>query len=311
MRAAGPLTIYLHAVLAVFRKIGPNNLSLIAAGVAFYAMLSIFPALAALIAVLSLIADPEVVVVQLEEMKELMPSDVYDILNAQIVGLVSTSSDTLGWTGFVSVMVALWSARAGVGAMIHGLNVAHSTTSRGTWRHYLRAVLLTIALVAVGVIALMTVVVAPVVLSFLALGGFTSVIIDLLRWTIAIFVIFAGIGLLYRFGPNRRPKRTRLVTPGSMVAAVSWAGLSIAFSYYVTHFGNYNEVYGSIGAVIAMLVWLWISSFLVLLGASLNAELETAAGAASISAVGDPPETEADAKEAFATAPIVAAQITD
>ncbi|MEO9650190.1 MAG: YihY/virulence factor BrkB family protein [Roseobacter sp.] len=267
-------TLYRKAIVGVFRKLGPNHLSLIAAGVAFFAMLSIFPALAALIALLSLIADPEVVIVQLEEMKELMPADVYDILNVQIVGLVSTSSDTLGWTGLMSVMVALWSARAGVGAMIHGLNVVNDTTSRATWRHYVRAISLTIGLVAVGIVALLTVVIAPVVLSFFALGGFATVIITVLRWSIAIVVILSGIGLLYRFGPNRRPRKTQLITGGSVFAVVSWAALSIAFSFYVAHFGNYNEVYGSIGAVIAMLVWLWISSFLVLLGGSLNAELE-------------------------------------
>ena len=265
---------YRGAAFAAVRKTGPNNLSLIAAGVAFYSMLSIFPALAALIAVLSLVADPEIVVIQLEEMRELMPDDVYDILNTQIVGLVSTSSDTLGWTGIVSVMVALWSARAGVGAMIHGLNVVYDRKGRSTWRHYLRAILLTVALVGVGIVALLAVIIAPVVLAFFALGSFTAIIIDILRWGTAVAVIFVGIGLLYRYGPNRRPRRTRLFTPGSVFAAFSWAGVSIAFSYYVAHFGNYNEVYGSIGAVIAMLIWLWISSFLVLLGASFNAEIE-------------------------------------
>ncbi len=262
------------ALLVAFGTIGRNNLSLIAAGVAFFSMLSLFPALAALIALLSLVADPEVVVLQLEEMRELMPSDVYDILNVQIVGLVSTSSDTLGWTGLISVLVALWSARAGVGAMIHGLNVVYGTEGRGTWRHYLRALFLTVALVAVGVIALLTVVIAPVVLSFLALGAVTTVFIDVLRWVTAIAVIFTGIGLLYRYGPNRRPLKTRMITPGSILAAVTWAVVSIGFSYYVAYFGNYNEVYGSIGAVIAMLVWLWISSFLVLFGAAWNAEIE-------------------------------------
>lgn len=273
-----------QSLFAAFGQVGRSNLTLIAAGVAFYSMLSVFPALAALIAVLSLIADPEVVIVQLQELQELLPDDVYDILNAQIVGLVSTSSDTLGWTGLISVVVALWSARAGVGSMMHGLNVVYDTDSRGTWRHYLRATLLTVGLVGVGIIALLALVVAPVILAFLALGGFATVIIDLLRWALGIAVVFAGIGLLYRFGPNRKPLNTQLVTVGSVFAAVSWAGLSIAFSYYVTHFGNYNEVYGSIGAVIAMLVWLWISSFLVLFGAALNAEIE----ARAVPAVAEP-----------------------
>jgi membrane protein len=262
------------ALMGVFAQIKHNNLGLISAGVAFFAMLSIFPALAALIAILSLIADPVVVVEQLKEARDFLPNEVYTILNAQIVKLVSTSSGTLGWAGVVSVAVALWSARAGVGAMMHGLNVVYRKEARTSLRHYIRALLLTVALVAVGIVALATVVVAPVALTFVPLGPAAFIVTDILRWTIAVAVIFCGIGLLFRFGPNRKGSRTDFLTPGSVFAAFSWAGVSIAFSYYVANFGNYNEVYGSIGAVIAMLVWLWISSFLVLLGAALNAELE-------------------------------------
>ncbi|MBW4708342.1 YihY/virulence factor BrkB family protein [Roseobacter sp. YSTF-M11] len=260
--------------IATFAHISRNNLGLIAAGVAFYSMLSVFPALAALIAVLSLIANPSVVIVQLEEVRGLMPDAVYNILNTQIVGLVSTSSDTLGWAGAVSLGVALWSARAGVGSMMHGLNLVYDKKGRATLKHYLRALILTVCLLGVGVVSLVTVVVAPIALSFIPLGGITSIIIEFLRWSVAIVVIFAGIGLLYRFGPNRKGIRIGWLTPGAVMAGTSWAVLSIAFSYYVAHFGNYNEVYGSIGAVIAMLIWLWISAFLVLLGAALNAEIE-------------------------------------
>lgn len=269
-----PFRAYRSAVFATFKQIGANNLGLVAAGVAFYAMLSIFPALAALIALLSLIADPVVVVAQLENMRGLMPDDVYDILNSQIVGLVNTSSDRLGWAGLLSVLVALWSTRAGVGAIMQGLNAVHETQGRATFRHYIRALLLTVCLVTVGIVALMTVVVAPVVLAFLPLGPLASFAAEALRWSVAITVIFAGIGLLYRFGPNRSGIKMGWITPGAVLAVVSWAALSVSFSYYVSQFGNYNEVYGSIGAVIAMLVWLWISTFLVLIGAALNAELE-------------------------------------
>jgi membrane protein len=282
--------VYRTAVFATLRNMGGNNLSLIAAGVGFFSMLSLFPALAALIALLSLIADPEVVIVQLEEMRELMPDDVFDILHAQIVGLVNTSSDTLGWTGAASIAVALWSARAGVGAMMHGMNVVYHNNGRATWRHYLRALMLTLALIFVGIVALLAVVIAPVVLAFLELGAFTSIAIDVVRWTLAALVVFAGIGLLYRFGPYREHKMKSLLTPGSLFAVVSLTGLSLAFSYYVTHFGNYNEVYGSIGAVIAMLVWLWLGSFLVLLGASLNAEIEAQMFPTPDKPLGDDPE---------------------
>ncbi len=260
--------------LAVGKQIANNNLGLIAAGVAFYSMLSVFPALAALIAILSLVADPAVVIVQLEEIRGLMPDAVYTILNKQIVTLVSASSGTLGWAGAVSLGVALWSARAGVGAMMHGLNLVYAQKGRSSIKHYLRALLLTVSLLGVGVVSLLTIVVTPIVLSFFPLGMLASFTIELLRWAIAIVVIFGGIGMLYRFGPNRKGIRIGWLTPGAVMAGTSWAVMSIAFSFYVAHFGNYNEVYGSIGAVIAMLIWLWISSFLVLLGAALNAEIE-------------------------------------
>ena len=272
------------AIRSAISQIGENRLSLISAGVAFFAMLSIFPGLAALVAVLSLVADPAVVVVQLEHVRELMPEDVYNILNAQIVGLVSTSSGTLGWAGAVSVAVALWSARAGVSALMQGLNAVYETQSRPTLHHFGLALLLTTALIGVGVVALAALVVAPVVLAFFPLAGAASVIAELTRWSVAIFIVLAGIGLLYRFGPNRRVRHIQAFTAGALIAIVSWAAVSIAFSYYVRYFGSYNEIYGSIGAVIAMLVWLWISSFLVLFGGALNASFEAQAAAAEAAA---------------------------
>lgn len=266
--------VYWDALKASVNHISENNISLIAAGVAFFGMLSLFPALAALIAILGLISDPVVVVAQLEEVRGLLPDDVYRIVNDQVVSLVTARADTLGWAGLLSLMVALWSARAGVGAMMIGLNNVYNERNRGAAGHYFRALMLTIGLVAVGITALLTVVVAPIVLAFIPLGPFGNLIADVVRWSIAIIVLLAGVGVLYRYGPNRRPARVQWISCGALLAVVSWALISVAFSYYVANFGNYNQVYGSIGAVIAMLIWLWISSFLVLLGASLNAQIE-------------------------------------
>jgi len=268
------IKLYWVSLKACIVDIGEKNVALIAAGIAFYAMLSLFPALAALVAILSLISDPVVVIAQLEDMRGLMPDDVYDIINGQIVSMVTTSSETLGWAGTVSLLAALWSARAGVGAMMIGLNSVYNERNRNAAYHYLRALMLTFSLVMVGIIALITVVIAPIVLSFIPLGIFGSIVAELTRWTIAISVLLAGVGVLYRFGPNRRPARMGWLTFGAVFAVSSWALVSIGFSYYVANFGNYNQVYGSIGAVIAMLVWLWISSFLVLMGASWNAQVE-------------------------------------
>ena len=156
---------------ASIAHVGENNLALISAGVAFFSMLSLFPALAALIALLGLISDPAVVVAQLEEMRPLLPEDVYQIINTQVVSLVTASSGSLGRAGVISLILALWSARAGVGAMITGLNAVYNKRDRNTARHYLRALLLTIELVAVGIVSLLSLVVIPILLAFFPLGG--------------------------------------------------------------------------------------------------------------------------------------------
>lgn len=257
-----------------FLQIGETNLALISAGVGFFGMLSLFPAIAALIAMMSLVSDPVVVLAQLEDMRGLLPDDVYEIFNTQIVSLVTTSPDTLGWAGAISIGAALWSARAGVAAMMTGLNAVHGEKNRATASHYVRALALTLALVSVGLVALVTLVVAPVILAFFPLGGIAAIVAEVLRWAIAVGVLLAGVSVLYRFGPNRGNLARRSIRPGAVVAVLSWAILSVAFSYYVANFGNYNRVYGSIGAVIAMLVWLWLSSFLILLGAVINAQVE-------------------------------------
>ena len=259
---------------ASIAHVGENNLALISAGVAFFSMLSLFPALAALIALLGLISDPAVVVAQLEEMRPLLPEDVYQIINTQVVSLVTASSGSLGRAGVISLILALWSARAGVGAMITGLNAVYNKRDLNTARHYLRALLLTIGLVAVGIVSLLSLVVIPILLAFFPLGGLSRFAVEAARWGVVVTVLFAGIGMLYRYGPNRRGAQFRWLSAGAMVAVVFWVILSVGFSYYVSNFGNYNQVYGSIGAVIAMLIWLWISSFLVLYGAALNAQIE-------------------------------------
>lgn len=282
-----------------FIQIGETNLALVSAGVGFFGMLSIFPAIAALIAVMSLLSNPDVVIAQLERMQGLLPTDVYNIFHTQIVSLVTTSSDTLGWAGVVSLAAASWSARAGVAAMMTGLNAVHGEKNRATASHYLRALLLTFALVGVGVVALITLVVVPVVLAFFPLGGIAGLLAETLRWAIAVSVLLAGVSVLYRYGPNRGKPQRRSIRSGAIMAVAGWALLSVVFSYYVKNFGNYNQVYGSIGAVIAMLVWLWLSSFVILLGAVVNAQVEkhfygveTPDGASPFDELPDVPEEE-------------------
>jgi len=249
------------------------HLSLIAAGVAFFGMFSVFPAIAALIAIFGLVADPYIVEAQLELMREIIPTDAYTLFDRQITRLLGARAETLGVATLVSTAIALWAARAGVGAIIQGLNAINGRPNRGGVRHYLVALLLTFALLGICVTALLMVVVAPIVLALVPLSEQTEWILEIFRWIVALGIVQAALSVLYRYGPNRRGERMHWLTPGASLVVVLWIVASIGFSAYLSNFGRYNEIYGSIGAVIAMLFWLYISAYLVLLGAALNVVL--------------------------------------
>lgn len=258
----------------VFRIMDQRNLSLIAAGVAFYGILAVFPGLATVIALWGVIGDPAAVVNEMAEFRAVLPGDVYRLLEQQLTALARADGLTLGWASALSLALAIWSARAGVAALIRGLNAIYNVPNRDGIAHYTRALALTVALVFVALVALACVVFAPIVLAFFPLGPLTAWGIGAARWLIALGVLMAGFSLIYRFGPNRVHVDARWATPGAVLATFCWAAASAGFSYYLSNFGAYNEVYWSIGAVIAMLMWLYISAWLVLLGGGLNAELE-------------------------------------
>ncbi|WP_163848649.1 YihY/virulence factor BrkB family protein [Pseudooceanicola aestuarii] len=259
---------------AVIAQITDTNMALVAAGVAFYGMLALFPGLAATIALWGLISDPAVLVEQIELLHAIVPEEVFGLVEKQITNLTQTSGDRLGWAGLLSLLVAIWSSRSGVASLILGLNMIHGRRNRGSIRHYLTALALTVSLLGVALVALTSVVIAPIVLSFVPLGPLAALLVELIRWVAAIGVLLVGLALIYRYGPNNRGERLRWVTPGAVLAVLVWAVASYGFSLYISNFGRYNEVYGSIGAAVAMLIWLYISAFLILLGASLNVQIK-------------------------------------
>ncbi len=267
--------IWYDALRAVWLQIDEQNLSLISAGIAFFGMLAIFPGLAAIIAIFGLMADPVVIQDQINLLRGIVPDDIYTLIDGQIGRITSARGETLGWATFVSILLALWSARAGVGAMMRGLNTIYRSPNRSFLMAYLSAFLLTITLVVVALVAGASVVVTPIVVALLPLTVETKSWIDTVRWSSAIFVITVGIALIYRYGPRKRDgRRTPWLTPGAVFAVLMWAAASYGFSEYLSNFGRYNEVYGSIGAVVALLMWLYFSAFLVLLGGALNAQIE-------------------------------------
>lgn len=261
-------------IKAIWNATGDRDLSLIAAGVAFYAMLAIFPGVAALIALWGYMADPAVIEAQMQPLARFLPHEAFSLVDQQVKALIAANHSTLQWATGLSIVAALWSARAGIAAMIHGLDVIHGTTLRGGLGHTLAAMALTMVLIGVAMVALVAVVVAPVLLALAPIGPWTAWTIAGLKWFAAVTIVVLGIVVLYRYGPNREAERAVFVSPGLVLAVVLWCGTSVAFSFYLSNFGSYNQVYGSIGAVIALLMWFYISAYAVLLGAALNAELE-------------------------------------
>lgn len=268
--------------MAVWRISGERHISLIAAGVAFFGMFAIFPAIAAVIAIFGLVADPIVVVQQLELLEEIIPPDAYLLLVGQMGRLLAAGSGTLGWATLFSIGLALWAARAGVAGLMGGLNAIADRPPRNGFKQALVAFTLTLVLVALALTAMMAVIVAPLALAFAPIAASSAAILEAVRWLVAFFVLYAALSLLYRFGPNQRGARIRWLTVGAGTVIVLWIGASVGLSYYLTNFASYNEVYGSIGAVIGMLLWLYITAYLILLGAALNLEVHgRVAGGAS------------------------------
>ncbi len=248
------------------------NLGMIAAGVAFFGFLSIFPAFAFVIAVWSFAADPAIIREELNLLADFLPPDALSLLRTQVEALLGASSD-LGWATLLSLLIAFWSARAGVAGMISGLNAVHHHPERNGVHSVLLALGLTLVLVLIALAALLAAVVVPVLLNVLPLGSFTALVLEVANTLLALGLLVLGLALTYRFGPNRPDHvRAQLFTRGLLVAVVLWFAVSRSFVVYLANFNNYNQVYGSIGAVVILMMWLYLSAYAVLLGAAVDAE---------------------------------------
>ena len=253
------------------------NLGPLAAGVAFYAMLSIFPALAATIGIWGFVADPLVMQDQLELARQLLPDDAFKLLNDQVSALIAANNSTLQLASILSILLAIWTARNAVATVIRGLNVIYRADHHTALKRYAMALGLTFLLILIALLAFAAVVVIPAILAYVQIPVGLEMTITTAKWLVLLVAVFFGIGLLYRFGPNRRAAKPGFVTPGAVLALVVWAAGSFALSTYLRNFGSFNEVYGSLGAIVGLLFWFYISAYIVLLGALLNVELERSA----------------------------------
>jgi membrane protein len=270
-----PLAGWKDIFWRTYREMFSDRILSIAGGVAFFVLFSIFPAITALVSAYGLFFNASAISNDLSLANGVVPNTVLGLLHDQAARIASQSNGTLSIGVVVGIVVTLWSAMGGVKAMIDALNVIYEQKeTRNILRFNLVALLFTLGSFGVFLVAIGAVVAVPLALSWLGLGGLAARLTVIARWPALLIVLLAGLAILYRYGPDRRAARWQWVSVGSIFATVVWMVASYLFSWYLTKFNSYNATYGSLGAVAAMMMWLWISTTVVLLGAELNAEIE-------------------------------------
>jgi membrane protein len=262
-------------LLRVYANISKHRLLALAAGMTYYSILAIFPAMAALVAVYGLFSDPATIAGHLDQLEGFLPGGAIDVAREQLTRVASKGASTLGLTFLIGLATSLWSANAAMKSLFDTLNIVHGEDeARGFVR--LNAISLGFTLGAVFFIlaALGMIVVVPVLLNYVGLSNAGEILLRFGRWPAMYLALTFALAVIYRYGPSRRKAQWRWVSWGGALAALLWIGVSGLFSLYAGSFGKFNETYGSLGAVIGFMTWLWLSAIVLLLGAEVDAEME-------------------------------------
>ena len=272
---AKPGRSWWRLLVNVYKEIGEDHVGLISAGVAFYGLLAIFPGIVAAMAIAGLVMDPQTVVTQLEGLSRFLPQEAAGIVIDQAIAVAGSESGGLGLAALFGILVALYSASKGVTSLMDGLNVAFEVEEkRGLIKYYLTAFALTIGLIVGFLLIIAILALLPVLLGIFRFGDFTQTLVGLIRWPVVLAVLALGLAVLYRYAPSRGPVPWHWITPGAGAACIFWLVGSVIFAIYVQNFGAYNETFGALGGVIVLLTWLWLSAFIVLMGAEVDSEIE-------------------------------------
>jgi membrane protein len=251
-----------------------DNISIMAAGIAYYAMLSIFPGMSALVLSYGLVADPLSIESHVDALAGVLPGEALKLVSDQLQVLLSAPTEKLGIGLVVSVLIALWSATSGTSAIMNALTVAYDgTEDRGILHFYGLAIGLTVAGTVFGLLALVLIAGVPAAAANLPLSPFWHDLLPEVRWPLLAILAFLWMGTLYRVAPNRARPAWDFWRAGTIAASLLWLAGSAAFSFYAAYFGSYDRTYGSLGAVAILLVWLYVSAYITLAGAELNGEL--------------------------------------
>ncbi len=258
-----------------WQSVSENNIFLVSGGVTYAMILALFPGLAALVSIYGLLLDPGQIESDVSALGAVLPEQSRQMLIDELHQLASASSGALGFGAVVGLLFALWSASRGMSGLITAIDIAYEQKeTRSFLRFNLIALLMTLGAIIGGLVAIALVAVLPAAVQLLAAGPLTKWLLLLVQWPLLIVLVMAGLAVLYRYAPDREEPQWRWVSPGAIAATALWVAGSIAFTIYVTNLANYDKTYGSLGGVVILLTWLYLSAFTVLLGAVINAQSE-------------------------------------
>jgi len=252
-----------------------DHVPLLSAGVAFYALLALVPAIIAVVSIYGLVADPAQVRAQIVDVLRAAPREVRELVSAQLESIASSSSASTIVAVIIGIVAALWSASAGIGHLIDALNIAYDEAeTRGAVRRRVTALLFTVGAIVFVVVAIGVIGFLPALVSKTNLGAPGRFAIGIVRWLVLVAGLLTGLAVLYRYGPDRDRPKWRWISPGATMAGTLWLVGSLLFSLYTANFAKYNETYGSLGAVVVLMLWLFLTALSVIVGAEVNAEIE-------------------------------------
>jgi membrane protein len=271
-----PARGWIDIAMRVKDQLTQDNASIIAAGLALYSLLAIFPALTACVLLYGLVASPEQITQQLQSFQGLLPAEGMAILERQLHTLAGQQDQALGIGLITAVAIALWSARKGMVALMAAANIAYDEEEqRGFFKRLFVSLAFTFGAVLGFAAVIAFGVAVPIALEFVPLGSAAEIVLLALRWAALFFIAVLGLSIVYRYAPDRREAKWSWVSWGAVIAAVMWLLGSLGFAFYVRNFGDsYGETYGALGGVIIMLMWLYLSAYVVMLGAEINSEME-------------------------------------
>lgn len=259
----------------VQKELTADNVSIIAAGLAMYALLAAFPALAAVVSIYGLFASPADIANHMQQVAPVLPREALTILQQRLINLSQHPQSTLSAGIVVGIALALWSSRQGMVALMTATNVAYNQhEQRGFFKQLFVSLAFTVGGVMGFLVVLLLGIAVPLVLSLVPLGAATQTVLSVARWLLLFAAAVVGLAIVYRFAPDRRDAQWRWVTPGSLIAASLWLAGSVLFAVYAQNWGRYDQTYGTLGGVIVLLMWFYLSGYIIILGAEINSEME-------------------------------------